>query len=355
MSADAIPSTTIAIIGASEQAREWARVLRGVDGVETEQLSGIGEDDFLESLSRDDVDAVALIPPLPDLAGMVKRAVMAGRHVFVAGTGALASKQLLALDALSQRRGRVIIFDDGNLADARLAFLRKMTAGSRALWRPRYVRSLRAVTREQTTLDEVAMLDIAVTLGVMDGPPDRVTALGPRADDESGGADAAMLLMSYGSRVAQVDVSMVEPQPRRELTVVCDGRTVVLDDFDVRAPLQIHAPGAHQGPERGAGWSETVMEHPAAVALDRKAAAAEAFVAAAREGDVAETNARTLAAAALVWERARESMRRLGEPVEVTPSMLYADAARPVLQVIEGGGRVDEPRRAPALTVVGRR
>ncbi len=184
----------------------------------------------------------------------------------------------------------------------------------------------------------------------MGGTPGQVSAVSPRVDDEAGGADAAMVTVSLeGGPVVRVDVSLVEPWMRQELVVACDGRTIVLDSLDARAPLQIHAATRHRVPQGGGQWAETVNEHPAADTVGREVRAAEAFAVAVRTDDRSITNARELATAALVWEKARESMTLAGQSVAVSEA---GHAERPALQLIRGGGhRVDA--ETPELTVVG--
>ncbi len=349
--------TNITVAGDGPDADAWARALRGVEFVEVQRVAAATDDELLEALSRPGVDAVAFVPPVPEMPNAVKRAVMARRHVLVAGPVALGSRQLLALDDLARRRERVILFDTGNLADERLAFVRKMTGGPQALWRPRYIRSLRTGVHGRASLDDLAVADIAAVLSIAGGAPSRVSAVAPRIDDESGPGDAALVTLAFdGGPAARVDVSFIEPDLRQEIVVACDGRSVVLDAFDTRAPLQIQASARHRGPQRDAGqWAETVSEHPVVETGSRIARAAETFVAAVRKGDAGATNARDLATAAHVWETARESIERGGEMLALTPSSPLARAVRPALQLIEGGGHRVESSSIPELTVVGRR
>ena len=358
MTRNAQPSAPInvTVAGAGPDADAWARSLRGVDAVEVERVAAATDDELLQALSRPGIDAVAFVPAIPDLPNAIKRAVMAHRHVLVAGPVAISSKQLLAFDELSRRRERVILFDTGALADERLAFVRKMTGGPAALWRPRYVRSLRTGIHGRASLDDLAVADIAAVLAITGGMPSRVGGLAPRADDESGPADVAMVTLAFdGGPAARVDISFVEPGLRQEIVIACDGRSIVLDTFDLRAPLQIQASARHRGPNRDGQWAETVSEHPPVDSATRLARAAELFVAAVRKNDASATNARDLAAAAQIWETARASMTAGGEMLPLAAPDAIARVARPVLQVIEGGGRRVQSATAPELTLVGRR
>jgi predicted dehydrogenase len=346
---------TIAVAGRGEDAARWTRALRGCDGASAELVTLSTPDDLLHTLAREHIGAIAFAGNLDDLAGAVKRALMANRHVFVFGPSAIASKHLLALDALARRRGRVLLFDTEGFGDERTAFVRKMTTGPRALWRPRYLRSLRT-GGSGSSLEALAIADVACAMSLLGGVPARVAAIAPRLDDESGSAEVAMVtLMFDGGPAARIDVSLIEQEPRHEITLACDGRTVVLDAFNARSPLRIEANARQRGSqlrgEQSGAWAETVTERPLDLVADRVGRAAAAFVAAARARDVTASNARTLADATRVWERARTSMTNGGAPVEVDP----VRTERPRLKLIVGGGQVDASSSAPELTMISGR
>lgn len=352
--APTLADKTITVVGDGAEADAWVRALRGIDGVTAERLTAATEDELLESLSRSGVDAVAFTSAVPDLPGAIKRSVMAGRDVLVAMPIALRSRQLLAVGELAQRRGRVILFDTGSLADERLDFVRKMTSGTQSLWRTRYVRSLRTGVHGASTLDELAIADLVTVLSIAGGTPSSVSAVAPRVDDETGAADVAMVTLSFdGGPVARVDVSLVEPALRQEIVIACDGRSVVLDSLDARAPLQIQASARHRGPQHGGQWAETISEHPLGDASDRLSRAALMFITALRKRDLTATNAVALATATLVWETARASIARGGEQLAITAGAPLPDARRPALQLIHGGGHRSESA-PPELTLVGK-
>jgi predicted dehydrogenase len=343
---------TIALIGSGVPAERWRRALRGVDAVDVTATPATPDDALLDACSNPAVEAVAVAAPVPDLPGAVRRALLAGRHVFVAMPAALSSKQLAALGDTARRRDCVLLFDWPGLGDDRFAFARKMMAGPNALWRPRYVRSLRTGSCERQALDELAMADIAVVSSLVDEGGAAVSAVAPRIDDEEAGGQAAMLTLAFDTgAVARIDVSLLEPMLRHEVIVACDGRTVTIDPLDARAPLQVMAAGRHAMPRAGQ-WSETIIEHPSDGGRERTAVAAASFVTGVRSRDREAGNAREMAAASRVWEAARASMARGGEMVRVAGD----DAGRPTLRAIEGGGQTTDAPAPPALTVVrGRR
>lgn len=342
----------IAVAGAGSEAERWLRALRGVEDATAERVDA-SNDEMLRILSGGGTDAVVFAGETQDLAGAVKRALMANRHVLVAGATAISSKQLLAFDELARKRNRVIVFDTGAFADDRVGFVQKMTVGPQALWRPRYIRSLRTGGNPLHTLDELAIADIAFVLGLIAGAPSRVSAVSPRVDDETGAADVVMItLMFDGGVSARIDVSLIEPEPRHEVAIACDGRTLLLDGYNARAPMQIMASARHRGPQAGQ-WGETVSEHPAVELSDRLARAAAAFISAVRSRDVESSNTRMLASAAAAWEGARSSIAANGEMIDIGGSA--AEPQRPALKLIVGGGHFDASYPAPELNLVGRR
>ena len=211
--------TTIVVAGTGAPCDRWAAAFRSVEGVDVQRLRGTQEDDLLASLSRPGVAAAAFVAPMPELTAAVKRSLMARRHVFVAGDVALSSKQVRSIDGLARRRERAIVFDAA-VVDTHLAFVRKMTSGSAAIWRPRYIRSLRSGASDGQTLDELAISECARLLAVVDDTPGEVRAFSPRVDDESGRCDAAMIMLSFdGGVMAQLDISMIEPSPHQGMVV----------------------------------------------------------------------------------------------------------------------------------------
>lgn len=347
------PATmTIAVAGTGDEAHGVAQTLRGIDGVATETGSATG-DGLLALFARPEIDAIAFAGRVPDLPGALRATLLAGRHAFVATPAALASKQLIALDALARRRGRVLAFDDGASFDGHVAFVRRMV-GPNAIWRPRYIRALCAATGSQA-IDEAAMRVLSRVLSILDEAPERISAIAPRTADDAA-TDAAMMMLTFASgTAAHIDVSIGEPVLADDMTIVCDGRTIRIDWYDLRAPLRIHAGTRHSGPQSDEGWSESISEHPLTASGEQRSRPAQAFVDAVRGRDLAASNTRAYAAAASAWETARASMARGGEMLDV-PGAGVAEASRPELQLIRGGGHTVEDAPAPALRVVaGRR
>jgi len=345
---------TIVVSGTGPTAEAVERALRGIAGVTVSRPEpAAAESGILDLLATADIDAVAFVAPVPDLGGAVKQTLLAGKHVLVSGPVGLAARQLTALESLARRRQRVLVFDTGDLGDERMAFVRKMTGGPQPMWRPRYLRSIRTGAHGLATLDEMAVRDLATILSIASARPRRVSAVAPRVDDESGAAEAAMVTIVFdGGPVARLDVSLVEPGLVEQIVVACEGRTIILDALDARAPLRIEAAARHRGPRHGGQWSETISEHPSCDPADQLVRAAGIFVTAVRSRDAAATNAGELASAAALWERARESIARGGDMVDVASA--GEASSPPPLTLIRGGGHGGGGAPVPELTVVSR-
>lgn len=341
----------VALAGDAGEHGAWARAFRSIEHTSVTALADASEHVLLEALTGDSIDAVAMVAPYPDLPGAVRRALMARKHVFIAGAAALTSRQLNGIDELARRRNRVVLFDAGLPGDGRLAFVQRMMKGPQAIWRPRYLRALTTGRQAARSLDDIAVDALAAVLAIAGQLPAGISGRTPRIDDESGAADAASVSLDFRSvMTATLDLSLLEPLQRREITIACAGRTVVLDALDARAPLQIHATSTHRGPRGAGAWSETIIESPTAPEQDPAVRAAETFASAVRAGDAARTNAGTIAEAALVWETARASMTAGGENLSLPGAQSHI--GRPALRIIEGGGhRSGGP--APHLVLLG--
>lgn len=338
-------ATSVLVAGAAAEIAPVARALRALDGVTVTTIDASSPDAVAEAIMSSGVSLVAIVPPLPDLHVVIRRALVRRCDVAVCGPVALSSQQALALDDVARRRDRMLMFDAPHVADGRWAFVRKMTSGARAMWSPRFVRSQRTDASGRASLDELGIYDLQSVLVIADGLPATVSAVAPSPALLS-------LTMSFSDgRAARVEVSLEEQPRRRDVAVVCDGRSIIIDDYDARSPLQVHA--AVRG-ER-ARMSEPLLEHGDTSADGRRQRFAETIVGAARSRDLAAANARDFAEAALVWETARASAARGGETLPLPATSPLVQPARPELRLIRGGGRHDgdaAERAAPALRLV---
>jgi len=360
----------ISVIGEGLLAAAWAGSLARVSGVRllgdaapgTEgRTQRTGPADLAALLESPAAQGVVLAGPSPDLYALAKHALLAGKHVFHGGPFFLRTHQVATLSELARRQGLLLAFREDRAHHPAFAFLARMVSGAHPFWPPVYARSLRTMPPEPEMshqVDALAAAEIAAMVRLL-GSPRSVTAVGCRREGGRG-LDAAFLTLFYGSGpTAQMIVSLAEATPAAELTVVAGGRTLTLDDFDLRAPLKVATLPQEAGFSRRSaspGLMQTAGEHlvPNAPVRDPVVEQARAFVEAIVSKDLGGSNASVWVQVALVWETALESMALDGRPVALPwwPSRPGHEKAPP-LRVIEGGGSGSAAaEQRPVLTLV---
>lgn len=359
----------ISVIGEGPLATAWAASLGRVSGARllsdaapgTEgRTQRTGPADLAALLESPAAQGVVLAGPTPDLYALAKHALLAGKHVLHGGPFLLRTHQVATLSDLAQRQGLLLAFREDRAHHPAFAFLARMVGGAHPFWPPVYARSLRTMPPETEAghqVDALAAAEIAAMVKLL-GSPGAVAAVGCRREGGRG-LDAAFLTLFYGSGpIAQMTVSLAEATPAAELTVVAGGRTLTLDDFDLRAPLKVAALPQEAGFSRRSaspGLMQTAGEHlvPKAPVRDLVVEQARAFVEALASKDLGGSNASLWVQVALVWETALESMAQDGRPVTLPwwPSRPGHKKAPP-LRVIEGGGSGGAAEQRPVLTLV---
>jgi predicted dehydrogenase len=362
----------ISVIGEGPLATAWTGSLARVSGARllSEAAPGsegrtqrTGPANLTALLEQPAAQGVVLAGPAPDLYALAKHALLAGKHVLHGGPFLLRTHQVATLRELARRQGLLLAFREDRAHHPAFAFLARMVSGAHPFWPPVYARSLRTMPPEPEVghqVDALAAAEIATMVRLL-GPPGTVAAVGCRGE-EGRGLDTAFLTLFYGSGlIAQVTVSLAEATPAAELTVVAGGRTLTLDDFDLRAPFKVAALPQETGFSRRSasppGLMQTAGEHlvPNVPVTDPMVEQARAFVEAIASEDLGGSNASLSAQVALVWETALESITQDGRPVELPgwPSRLGHEKAPP-LRVIEGGGSGGAAEQRPVLTLIRR-
>ncbi len=344
---------TTAVVGDDAAAYAWARALRGCDGSDVRTLQS--SDDLFGDLADSELDAVCFASPMRDLGAMVKRAIIARKHVLVA-TGIADSHQLILLDELARNRECVLLFDACGLADEALDTVRATVRDEHPIRRPRYIRAHRSVPGA-TALEGSALDAISRVLTLTGGLPAYVGALAPRFDDEDEDPSLVGITLRFESGlVARLDVVSMEPEAGDTITIMCEGRTTVVDSDSAVAPVRVLSATRRGDAERTGGPPSLKSEQLAIAPGSREERVASAFVEAVRSHQPL-CNARELASAALVWETAMASLALGGEMIALSATHPLIAISRPQLQVIRGGGNTVESASVPRLRLVqgGRR
>jgi predicted dehydrogenase len=178
-------------------------------------------------------DAIALASPAALHSRQVRRALGAGKHVFVEKPLALKLVEGEELAALAEQRSRVLmvghllhyhphimklieLVKNGTLGDVKCIYANRLSPGK--------------LRSEEDVMWSFAPHDISVILAIMGEMPTRVWAEGKSILSEKV-IDIASISLSFADGVsARVHVSWVSPYKEQKITVVGSKATAIFDD-----------------------------------------------------------------------------------------------------------------------------
>jgi predicted dehydrogenase/serine acetyltransferase len=226
-----------ALAAISDSDRRAAASLSAAFGVPTLELDAI--------LARADIPAVVIAVPAAGHAVLVRRALEAGKHVFVEKPLALDLGEAEELCALAERAQRILMV--GHLLQYHPGFLKlKELCASGSLGRLLYVYSTRLnlgkLRREENILWSFAPHDISMILSLAGGLPEEVWTTGACYLHRQI-ADVTTTHLRFANGInAHIFVSWLHPFKEQKLVVVGDRAMAVFDD--------------------GLSWSEKVQLFP---------------------------------------------------------------------------------------------
>jgi UDP-2-acetamido-3-amino-2,3-dideoxy-glucuronate N-acetyltransferase len=208
------------------------------------QYPEVGVTGDVDALLRSpEIDAVVIATPAETHAGLVRRALAAGKHVFVEKPLALSVEEGEELVASAERRGRVLMV--GHLLWYHPAVLRlKEIIDEGELGRIQYIYSNRLnlgkIRTEENILWSFAPHDVSVMLGLVGEMPDAVDAHGGTYLRE-GVADVTVSTLSFPSGVkGHIFVSWLHPFKEQKLVVVGDRKMAVFNDVEPTDKLVVY-------------------------------------------------------------------------------------------------------------------
>lgn len=282
-------------------------------------LSGLKE--LLEE--GDGVEAVVVSTPSSTHFEVALAALQAGKHVLVEKPLALSSVQAARL--VTEADARKLVLMTGHLLLYHPAVHRmKELIDAGELGTVYYLYSQRVnlgqVRRDENALWSLAPHDIAVTLHLLGEEPLDVSARGG-AYLQGGIPDVVFLNMRFsGERMAQVQLSWLDPHKIRRTTVVGSRKMVVFDDMDSLEKLRIYDKGVDRNP--GAvpytdaltlRWGDVLiprirMEEPLLIECRH-------FLQCIRDSATPLSDGRQGLAVVRILEAAQASLERSGEPI----------------------------------------
>jgi predicted dehydrogenase len=204
--------------------------------------------DFQDILDDEGVDAVAIATPLSTHYELAKRALLAGKHVFVEKPFAHTTRQAHELIRLAETRNLIIMVGHTFLYSPAVSKIRDVI-NSGELGDIYYISSSRVNLglhqKDVSVLWDLAPHDLSMIFSWLDELPVQVSAVG-RDYVQPGLPDVAFMDLSFGSGVlAHVEVSWLSPSKLRNTTIVGSRKMLVYDDTEHLEKVKIFDKGVN--------------------------------------------------------------------------------------------------------------
>jgi predicted dehydrogenase len=203
--------------------------------------------EYDDLLHDDTLEAVVIATPVPTHHALAKRALEAGKHVFVEKPPAMRAVEMDELVTLAAKRDRVLmpghlllyhpgvvklkqLIDDGELGDVLCVYGNRVNLG--------------IVRSNENALWSLGVHDLSVILYLLDEDPDLATAQGS-ASIHPGVEDVVFCFLRFPSgRIAHMHLSWLDPHKMRKMTVVGREKMAVFDDMEPERKVTVYEKSA---------------------------------------------------------------------------------------------------------------
>src|SRR5215212_671426 len=193
--------------------------------------------------SDDSVESVVIATPVPTHYDLARRALEAGKHVFVEKPPAMRGAELEELAELAEQRDRVLmpghlllyhpgvqklkeIVDSGELGDVLYVYGNRQNLGT--------------FRTNENALWSLGVHDLSVLLHLIDEEPVEVRAHG-NAFLSQGVEDVVFCYLRFPSgKMAHMHLSWLDPHKIRRITVVGNDRMAVFDDMERERKITVY-------------------------------------------------------------------------------------------------------------------
>jgi predicted dehydrogenase len=217
--------------------------------------------DYSAVLSDPEIEAVVLAVPAVHHFDTACQALEAGKHVYVEKPIALSYDHARHLTELAEGRGLTLMV--GHLMEYHPALrLLRQLVDSGELGEILYLYSERVnlgvVRKDENALWSLAPHDISMILHMVDSDPDSVSARGACYLQE-GIEDVVFTNLRFpDGKMAQIQVSWLDPHKVRKLTVVGTKKMVVFDDMESAEKVRVYDKAAEKQSYENYGESITL-------------------------------------------------------------------------------------------------
>jgi predicted dehydrogenase len=214
-------------------------------------------DDFDELLADESLDAIVVATPVPTHYDLAKRALDAGKHVFVEKPPATKAAEMEELLALAQQRRRVLmpghlllyhpgvlklkaLIESGELGEVLCVYGNRQNLG--------------VIRSNENALWSLGVHDLSVILWLIDEDPDEAVAQG-RDFLQPGVEDVVFCYLRFPSgKVAHMHLSWLDPHKMRKMTVVGKEKMAVFDDMELERKITIYEKAPWEPAETYGEW-----------------------------------------------------------------------------------------------------
>ena len=213
--------------------------------------------DYEELLGDAALEAVVVATPVVTHYELAKRALEAGKHVFVEKPPAMRSDEMEELCEVAEERGLVLmpghlllyhpavktlkdLIDGGDLGEVLCVYSNRQNLG--------------VIRKHENALLSLGVHDLSVILHLLGEEPTEVWAHGHAFLNE-GVEDIVFCYLRFPSgKIAHMHLSWLDPHKMRKLTVVGKEKMVVFDDMELERKVTIYEKGPWQPSETWGEW-----------------------------------------------------------------------------------------------------
>jgi predicted dehydrogenase len=198
---------------------------------------------FDELLADPDLDAVVIATPVPTHYTLAKRALEAGKHVFVEKPPAMHAAEMEELVALAEEGGLALMPGHLLLYHPGVRKLKELVNGGElgdvlCIYGNR--QNLGKIRKDENALWSLGVHDLSVILWLVDEEPSEVWAHG-NAFLTPGVEDVVFCYLRFPSgKIAHMHLSWLDPHKMRKITVVGRDKMVVFDDMELERKVTVY-------------------------------------------------------------------------------------------------------------------
>lgn len=280
--------------------------------------------DFAAVLQDPRVDAVVIASPASAHYSLALKALESGKHVYVEKPLCLRSSEAAHLCEVAEQRdlrlmvGHLMeyhpavnalkaLVDGGELGDIRYLYAQRLNLG--------------IIRQDENALWSLAPHDVSIATYLLDEDPISVSARG-QSYLQPGIEDVVFCNIEFpGGKVVNIQVSWLDPNKVRRVTVVGSEKMAVFDDVETSEKIRIYDKGVGSGSYQTYGDALTLrtgdITIPAIEMSEPLRTEARHFVDAVRTGSTPRSDGHDGLRVVKILEAADQSLKRNGEPVYV--------------------------------------